>query len=170
MIFRAFAVLGLLAATACTAQDDTDNVTASINLSGDSLNGSAVAITSDSDTGKMSLKVPGFEAKLDVPAAIMGKSNFDIDGVKLYPGTKVTGVNVNANDNTGSVRIGFDAPAAPAMVKAWFAKAFADNGMTVTQSDSGLVGTDKDGSPFAMAFSAKGSGATTGQITMRDTE
>ena len=168
MIARVVIALGVFAMTACTARDDNDNVTASINLSGDNLNGSAVAITGDSDTGKMSLNVPGLEAKINLPAGVINKSNFDIDGVKLYPGSSVTGVNVDANNDTGSVRIAFDAPATPAIVTAWFAKAFADQGMTVTASDTGLAGSDKDGSPFAIALAPKGDTATAGTIMMRD--
>src|SRR3546814_10409966 len=44
-------------------------------------------------------------------------SDFDIDGVKLYPGSQVTKVDVDADDKNGAdkatVKLGFTSPAAP---------------------------------------------------------
>jgi hypothetical protein len=159
----------LLPALALVACSDADNrSSADINFSGDFSNGSEVAITADSDTGKVGVKLPGFEAKLNLPKAMLDKSNFELDGVKLYPGSKVTGVNVDAGSGSkqDSVRIAFSAPAKPGIVRDWFVKSFTDKSVSVTPSATGLSGTDKDGSPFTMTLADAGGAATAGTIVM----
>ena len=62
------------------------------------------------------MKIPDF-VDLDVEGA------FDIDGVKLYPGSNVTTVNVDATDKNGqdraTVKLGFTSPATPAKAADW---------------------------------------------------
>jgi hypothetical protein len=161
----------LLPALALVACSDADNRSgADFNITGDFSNRSDVAITADSDTGKVGVKLPGFEAKLNLPKAMLDKSNFELDGVKLFPGSKVTAVNVDAGSESkdNSVRIAFSAPAKPGIVRDWFVKAFTDKSVSVTPNAAGLSGTDKDGSPFTMTLADSGGDVTTGTIVMTD--
>ena len=159
----------LLPALALVACSDADNrSSADINFTGDFSNSSDVAITADSDTGKVGVKLPGFEAKLNLPGGMLDKSNFELDGVKLFPGSKVTGVNVDAGTGSkeDSVKIAFSAPAKPGVVRAWFVKAFTDKSVRITPNATGLSGTDKDGSPFIMTLADSAGATTTGTIVM----
>lgn len=159
----AFAPLLLLGA--CERSDG--NITARIDLS-DANNGSAVAITSNSADGKVSIKVPGLEAKVNLPRIALDNSSFDIDGVDLFPGSKVTAVDIRGRGDTdGTVNVSFTAPAEPAAVKDYFLTAFARRGITATATPSGLAGEDKSGAPFVVTLTPAGA-ATTGMIRLRE--
>jgi hypothetical protein len=161
----------IVASLTLAACSDSDNKSsADINFSGDFGNGSDVAITADSDTGKVGVKLPGFEAKLNLPKAMLDKSNFELDGVKLYPGSKVTGVSVDAGlgSKDDAVRIAFSAPAKPGVVREWFIESFAAKAVNVTANATGLAGTDKDGSPFTMTLADSAGDMTAGTIVMTD--
>src|SRR3546814_7619615 len=75
-------------------------------------------------------------------------SDFDIDGVKLYPGSQVTKVDVDADDKNGAdkatVKLGFTSPAAPTKAADWMTAEFAKKGLKVTRSGDTLAGKDKD--------------------------
>src|SRR3546814_11570645 len=75
-------------------------------------------------------------------------SDFDIDGVKLYPGSQVTKVDVDANDKNGAdkatVKLGFTSPVAPTKAADWMAGEFAKKGDKVTRSGDTLAGKDKE--------------------------
>ena len=91
------------------------------------------------------------------------ESDFDIDGVKLYPGSKVTTVNVDANDKNGAdkatVKLGFTSPAAPTKAADWMAGEFAKKGVKITRSGDTLAGKDKDGADFRINFAPDGANA-----------
>ena len=72
------------------------------------------------------------------------EGDFDIDGVKLYPGSKVTSVNVDASDRNGAdkatVQLGFTSPATPAKAADWMAGEFAKKGTKVARTGDVLAG------------------------------
>lgn len=119
----------------------------------------------------VSIRLPGFDASFNLPDGVMAGSEFDIEGVGLYPGARLTTFDLDADrDRRGDgavVRIGFDAPAAPDIVGQWFASEFARNKVAVTQSGTVLTGTTGDGDRFRIELSP-GGGGTTGQIAIID--
>ena len=70
----------------------------SISIPGD--NGSVTA-QADKD-GKVSVKAPGFEGSIKLPKFNISAENFEIDGVKLYPGATVSSINIDDRQD-GSV-------------------------------------------------------------------
>ena len=71
-----------------------------------------VSIHAD-ESGHIAFNLPIAEGKLKVPASIMHDGNFDIDGVKLMPGSSVTGFNVDPANDSATVDMSFTAPASP---------------------------------------------------------
>jgi hypothetical protein len=73
----------------------------------------------------VSIKVPGFSAKVNVPDLDIGDDT-KIEDMPLFPGTKVNGVNISAQDGSdggesrGDVTMAFTAPADTARVIAWY--------------------------------------------------
>jgi hypothetical protein len=108
------------------------------------------------DGAAIDIDIPDF-VDLDI------ESDFDIDGVKLYPGSKVTKVDVDANDKSGAdkatVKLGFTSPAAPAKAADWMAGEFARKGVKVTRTGDTLAGKDKDGADFRINFVPDGANA-----------
>jgi hypothetical protein len=55
-----------------------------------------VSIHAD-ESGHIAFNLPIAEGQVKVPAGMMHNGNFDIDGVKLVPGSSVTGFNLDAS-------------------------------------------------------------------------
>jgi hypothetical protein len=167
------AVLPLaLMVSACSSKDEPEKGT-EVNIDATGDDGSKVTITADSDTGKVGFKVPGFDANIQLPKALLNDTNFDIDGVKLYPGSTVASVNIKADDNAAqgkksNVQIGFNAPDTPAKVSDWFKDQFAKKSVAVTGDASRLIGKTKDGDAFTIDFSAAEGGKTTGKVLITE--
>lgn len=156
-----------------TSSDSADaNATgANININAKSEKGDDVRITADGETGQVSVNLPGFDANVKLPKVMLKDSDFDIDGVKLYPGAHVTNVNIQG-DRSGvwdddRVQIVYSAPAEPKPVRDWFAKAFADKSINTTITGESLTGKTKDGTPFTMTFAPGKDGSTTGTIIIQ---
>jgi len=102
------------------------------------------------------MKIPDF-VDLDV------EGDFDIDGVKLYPGSNVTTVNVDASDKNGqdkaTVELGFTSPAAPAKAADWMAGEFAKKDIKVARTGDTLAGKTSDGDDFTISFAPDGANA-----------
>src|SRR5689334_18713953 len=108
-----------------------------------------VAIQANTD-GEVNFNVPFVQGKIKLPEGAMHRSNFDIDGVKLMPGSSVTGVNVFAGDRGSTVHMTFKAPAAPDAVRAYFIDEFKKQGVEAAASGDGVTGKSKDGTPFTI--------------------
>lgn len=122
-----------------------------------------VQISSSKDGGgKVKIGGDGVDIDIDVPDFVDFDvtGDFDIDGVKLYPGSQVTTVNVDATDRNGAekavVKRGFTSPAAPAKAADWMAGEFAKQGVKVTRTADTLAGKDKDGADFTIKFGPDG--------------
>jgi len=149
----------LLAGLSACGERGADNGNASVEIKG------------DAGSGKVAVKIPGIDAKVSVPEGLMAKSGFDIDGVKLYPGSSTTGFSViagNDKSNEPTVRLGFTSPAAAPVVRDWFTKAFAERRITVAQSGDALVGKTKDGNDFRISLKDGTAGQTLGELTVDD--
>lgn len=124
-----------------------------------------VQIRTGKDGGNLKIGGDGAAIDIDIPdfVDLDIESDFDIDGVKLYPGSKVTKVDVDANNKNGAdkatVKLGFTSPAAPAKAADWMAGEFAKKGVKVTRSGDMLAGKDKDGADFTINFAPDGANA-----------
>ena len=159
----AFLIPPMMLLAACgQGEEKKDKTEVSINA-GDEHGG--VQIKTGKDGGNIKIGGDGAAIDIDIPdfVDLDIESDFDIDGVKLYPGSKVTTVNVDANDRNGAskatVKLGFTSPAAPAKAADWMAGEFAKKGVKVTRSGDTLAGKDKDGSDFTINFVPDGANA-----------
>jgi hypothetical protein len=154
-----------LAACGEKASDNSGDVSdVTINAKGE--DGGTVSITADGSGSKVSINGDGVNINADLPGidGLNIGSDFDIDGVKLYPGAKITSVNIDANaakpeGKQGLVRFGMTAPAAPATVLDWYAKAFAAKGISAAVDGNALNGETKDGDAFTIQLAPDGAGS-----------
>ena len=101
LLLIATATLGL---SACQSKHDKDDLGTTITVDAKDKDGKTVQVKADGETGRVAINVPGFDANVKLPKMMLNHSNFDIDGVKLYPGSKVDSVNVNADNQDASIR------------------------------------------------------------------
>jgi hypothetical protein len=103
-------------------------------------NGSGGAMSKD---GEVKIDTPAFKGAFKLPQINLTADNFDINGVHLYPESKIASVNV---DGTGKdkVTVRFTRPADPATVRTWFANQFKQAGTEVTVEGNTLTGKDDD--------------------------
>lgn len=132
--------------------------------------------TSDGKTvSGLSIDADGFKANVEIPNLSFSGNNLDMDGMKLYPGSKVRSVRVKATEKgstkAGLVTVNFTSPAAPATVSEHLAREAEKAGFTLSGvSPAGLKGTKREDGKndnFAFALVAEGSG-TSGELTMTD--
>ncbi|WP_157216718.1 hypothetical protein [Flavisphingomonas formosensis] len=126
------AALAALLLSGCNAKisaNDEDNGTSSVSIN-----------TTD---GQFSLDTKDLKANIQMPKMDMDAAHMDVDGVKLYPGTRVSGMNVLADDrqpdrkDRGKVTIVFSSGDAPARLLDYYRKAFSDRGYSVAVASSG---------------------------------
>jgi hypothetical protein len=125
-----------------------------------------VTINAD-ENGNISFNLPIVQGQVKVPSGFMHNGNVDIDGVKLMPGSSVTGVNVDAHDNGATVNMNFTAPASPDQVRAYFVDQFRKQGVEVALAGDAVTGKSRDGSPFTIQVSPAASGSQ-GKIVIQD--
>lgn len=164
---RPLIALALSPALLLAACNDGPGTSISIDAKGDDGNG---AVTVDKD-GRVSVKAPGFESSIKLPKIQIDAEDFEINGLRLYPGSTIDDLNVDAKDNAGgkdegTVRVGFAAPAASGAVRDWFRKSMADKGFTVEAKGSGLAGKTRDGDPFTLELTPGGEGRTRGVLAV----
>jgi len=167
-MLRTLAAAAVLAATLSACNDSKTGTSISIN-STDS-DGNLVA-SMDGNTGAVAVNLPGFSGKLNLPKVHLDADDFEMNGVHLYPGSTISGMNVEAHDtgkadDEGSVRITFASPAAPDTVRDWFQQKLNAAGFTVAPSGTGLTGTTDEKKPFKLDLTADGADKAKGVITI----
>jgi len=124
----------------------------------------------------VSLDIPGFSAKVDIPAFDADGEDMDVDGIKLYPGSQVTGVDIKADGKTengkGSVRIGYASADTPEKLQAYYEAAAKENGFTTaapTKEGQATVLnlTSKEGKALHIAIEPHATGSK-GVLTIVD--
>ncbi|PZQ24234.1 MAG: hypothetical protein DI569_02275 [Sphingopyxis macrogoltabida] len=163
----AFLIPPMMLLAACGQKEQQEHPEISINA-GDEKGG--VQITTNKDgSGRLKIGGDGTAIDMTIPDFVdldIG-SDFDIDGVTLYPGSKVTSVQVDDNrkitGRTATVKLGFTSPAAPAKASEWMASEFARKGVKITRAGDALSGTDADGDDFTIRF-APDAAATKGEV------
>lgn len=165
-----FALPLILATAACSGENEPEQGT-SVKIDAKTHDGATVNISADGKTGNVGFKIPGFDANIRLPKKLLDDSNFDIDGVKLYPGSTVDTVNITADEKgaegeRADVRIGFTSPADPAKVGDWFKDQFGKQSVKLADDAGKLTGKTKDGEAFTIEMTAK-DGKTEGVVTIR---
>lgn len=156
-------VLLMLPLAAALAGCGSDGDGTSVSIKGDDGN----AVASLGKDGRVAIKAPGFEGSLKLPKFEFGAENFEVDGLKLYPGSTIANLNVESgNDKDGSVRVDFDAPAAVGQVQRWFQDEMQSAGFNLSAKDGMLTGTTKDGSPFTLKLSPAGDEKARGTLSV----
>lgn len=158
-------LLPLLALAGCDGSGSGTSV--KINAKSDA-NGSSTTVSTDGN-GQAAIKIPGFEGAIKLPQIHINAENFDLNGVKLYPNSQVSALNVDANTNdggkgSGTVEVAFESPAALATVQGWFRDKMTARGFKVEADGSGLKGTTDEGDPFRLALTANGGDKTKGKL------
>lgn len=159
-----------LALTACGTADDDGKPGTDIAIDIKTDEGKPVQASADGKTGAVAVNIPGFKAEIALPKIKLGADDFDINGVKLYPGSSVLAMAIAqepGNADITNVKLSFDAPAAPDVVKRWFVEKFGEkSGMTVTSTATGLTGTTDDGDPFTLELKPGEAGHSIGAIAI----
>ncbi|MES2057391.1 MAG: hypothetical protein V4564_15765 [Pseudomonadota bacterium] len=170
-MLRTFAAALILALPLAACDSGGDGTTISINASG--TDGNMVAGV-DKD-GQVSVNVPGFSGKLKLPKMKLDAGDFDLNGVKLYPGSTISAMNVDAKDggkggtDSGRVRISFDSPGTPKAVQDWFLQRLnKDAGFKVKVDGTGLTGTTEKDKPFKLELAPVGADHAKGTILLSD--
>ena len=125
-----------------------------------------VSIQSDAG-GNVSFDLPFAKGQLKLPEGFMNKGDVDIDGVKLMPGSHVTGFNLDSHNDVTNVNLGFTAPAPPDQVRAYFIEHFKKQGVQAAISGDAVTGKSKDGKPFRIEI-GPAAGGSQGKLVVED--
>jgi hypothetical protein len=162
-------LVGLGMMSACSEGDErktqaqNDNG-ADVSLS---IDGGNASIRSDGNSTSVTVDLPGVKGGFKLPSIKIDSGDVDIDGVKLYPGSRVRAFEVSGEEggSEGSFTLRFDADASPAAVQRYFLDAFKAKGVAARTRGMGVAGTDHDGKQFAIDLDAM-DGGTRGVITL----
>ncbi len=155
---RMLASAGALLLAGCGDGDGT-----SISIKSDE-GGTEKTVLSTSSDGAVKIDTPVFKGDINLPAFTIDGADMQLDGLDLYPGSKVRDVKVNARDGQGGVVIAFDSPAPADVVRTWYRSALADAGIQVT--GDGMTGQTEGGKPFRIALGDNGGEASQGTISI----
>lgn len=132
------AAIALLALGGCKARVDDRNGNAAFSAS--------IGDTGADSTGNgaVTVNAPGVNLQVKLPNIDLGTGHLDIDGMKLYPASSVTGVNVigdadekDGGSGGGQVKIAFASADAPAKLVDYYVTQSRDHGFT---TDAPLAG------------------------------
>lgn len=158
-------VLLPLAVSFALAACDGSGTSISINTKDDEGNST---ISTDAN-GQVEIKAPGFAGSIRLPKIQINAEDFEVNGVKLYPGSTIDDFRADAedkggDDDKGRVTIRFRSPATPVTVRDWFRDNMTKQGFKVETRGNGLTGTTEDGQPFAVQLDADGDGKSKGRM------
>ena len=128
----------------------------------------SVVVKADGKSGELSIDLPnGGGASIRLPADVAGKisenTRFDLDGVGLYPGSKVGQIASASAQKDGvkssKIDVAFTAPAAPDVVADWYLTQFREKGHSATRSGNQITGSTNDGDSFTLDLTADGKGS-----------
>lgn len=127
---------------------------------------SDVTIKAD-ESGNVAFDLPFVKGQMKVPSGFMHNGDFDIDGVKLPPGSSVTGFSVFARDKGSTVNMSFNAPTSADETRSYFVDQFKKQDVEAALAGDAVTGTTKDGDPFTIEVSPTGNGSQ-GKIVIQD--
>lgn len=132
--------------------------------------GTTISITGDNASagivnGTASIDVPGFKGELKLPKVQLDADNLDLNGAKLFPGSTLGNIDVDARGrDDGRVRVAFESPAGVDTVRQYLVSQFTAAGFKVSADGSGLSGTTDDGKPMKVTLAAAGPDKARGEI------
>lgn len=144
-----------------------DGATISINTSDADGN----VLTDLDSNGEATIDTPFFKGKVTIPKLKIDASDFDMNGVHLYPGSTISAMNVDAHDrpgkkDDGTVRVSFASPATPATVRDWFKTKLTAAGFKLDAKGNGLSGKTDEGRPFTLDLAPDGTDKAKGVISI----
>jgi hypothetical protein len=145
-----------------------DDKGTTISINGKDEAGKPATASMDGDTGRVKVDVPGFAADIKLPKIQLDAGNFDMNGVKLYPGSTITNMSIDSAKGADAVAISFSAPADPAKVKTWFAGKMKAARFTVADATGGLSGKTEDGDGFSLTLTPDANGHSNGTIRIAE--
>lgn len=117
--------------------------------------------------GKVEVGSSGFKADLSIPGLSAMGSHMDLDGVRLYPESKVNSIDVNGADaGESKVTLQFTSPADHGKVAEHFARQFKDGGFTARRTPTGFAGETSDGNWFTLDLKGAGAASTIGEFKL----
>lgn len=138
-----------------TVRDDSGNTIASV----------------DGGNGQVKLDLPGLSGSLNLPKIKIDADDLDLNGLSLYPGSTVNGVNVTDDDDArrdvGHVRVAFTSPASEGDVRAWFVERMGKAGYKVVPDAAGLAGIKGSGEVVHLELRPAGAAQTAGTLLVR---
>ncbi|MGW8137290.1 hypothetical protein [Sphingomonas zeae] len=161
ILSRSPLALPLVAALALSACDRPNPGT---SITVNSSDGETLASV-DGKSGEVKLDLPGFSGAFKLPKVSLEADNFELNGVHLYPGSKIRNVDVG-NGRDKAFTMTFDSPADPATVRDWFRDKMGQADFTLTDQGGALVGRTAEEKPFRVDLSPAGSNRSTGTITL----
>jgi hypothetical protein len=129
-------------------------------------NGSTQISAQPGKESRLKIDTPGVKADIQVPFLGALTEKMVIDGVRLYPGSKIAGVNINADDrkDSGQFNLHFQAPAGRDKINAWFQQQFDANGFKMTLQGNRFTGTNDEGHPVTLDMRDGPNGTTEGEL------
>jgi len=162
----------LLAGCGSHDHDGDGNVTTASITIGNTTDGNG----GGNGTQSVSINVPGFSAKVNVPALDLGTDTTRIDDLAIFPGTKLSGVKItgqagdgSGGDSRGNVEMGFSAPGDPGKVVQWYHDQAQQHGWTIVppsganQFQATKQASGHDGTQFALQV-ANAAGGSSGRF------
>ncbi len=174
MTYRFFAAATvfplLLSACTNTADADGEGSSISIDLSdNDTPDSEKVEIGNGEENGKFSIKADGFALDVDLPSVTLDSDDFDMNNVTLYPGSKVTGLNIEDKDGAGGkVTMSFTAPIGAEKLTDWYETKMKEDKFTVARSQTGLSGKTEDGDAFTLQLTEESTDETSGKLSFSE--
>lgn len=164
--------LALLSACEANVRKDGKDETA------DGAAKAAAAAEGKAKEGQFSIKTPGFDMKIDIPAGVT--SHGDSDSDMLYPGSKLSGMHIEGS-KTGAggkgnagIELRFTSADPADKVAEWYrdparASGFSVSGIRRDGPAFLITGSEKgDGDPFTLRLSPASGGGTEGRLTLSD--
>lgn len=160
--------------SACSAgeSEQGDGFEMSIDVDGEG--GSTpdkVKIGGEGEDSKFSIKTDGFSMDVDLPQISLDSDDFDMNNVSLYPGTKITGFNIEDKDGQGGkVILSFDAPTGIRDLTSWFEQKMAEENFVVEKDGNALSGKTDEGDPFLLQLTEKSADQTSGKLQFSESD
>jgi len=142
---------------------DRSNEGASVSINAD---GGNVLGAINGETGEMKIDVPGFQGSVKLPKIKIDTGNFDLNGVRLYPGSSIKSLNIVGDDKAGGLRVAFASPTTPTIVRDWFAQRLGKVGYQVHAEGPNLIGITDENKPFRLELAPDGKDKATGTIVI----
>ena len=125
-----------------------------------------VSIHAD-QSGQIAFNLPIAEGKLKIPGNFMHEGDVDIDGVKMMPGSTLTGFNLDSHNEVSNVQMSFTSTASPDEVRSYYVDQFKKQGVEAAIAGDAVTGKSKDGGPFTIQVSPAANGSQ-GKIVIQD--